>query len=1489
MNLESKNKPKWLSYLALLSLFTFVTNFAYGQSTCQTAVNYTQPINYEYDTIQFSNDSTYWVSFIADSTNVVILTDSTYNKANANIVSVALFDGNCNSPSLLKSSSLIEGTTNFLLYDQLTIGNTYYAKISSSSINSNYTLLLINHLRISAYNWDEDVDCPCTDCNIIKNWKFDIHTNADVTDFCAEKFPFYYGKLCGWKAALGSPQINFSTKEFYHPPSNPVYQPNDDFYYGLVRGQAGYGGEGIRQQVNMKQGVQYRVKFRYSNDWCQSYGITNFKFMLANDSIGNGCYAPCYHEYLPAISGNTQTLFHVFEPNPPAGPMPPITCYDWRYVDTLITLNADYKYLHIFLDFSVTPPSNEPGKTIVLFDSIQITPTVMPVAYVLNNDTTICMGDSLQIKGYANYGGAANPPFGINDFTYEWSPNSVCSDAFSNPTYAAPTQTMWIKFTARNPIGCEAVDSFKVTVTNPIPDFTTNPTSICALNPITFLDNSTCFYGIQAWAWDFGDGTTSNQYNPSHTYTTAGFYTVTMTITDLNGNTYVKTKQVEVVAIPVNIDIIGYRNNCDTIQLFHIDNPESGVSYDWFVKNMGVWIPVGTNNDTLVIDWTNVPIFGSFTDLKVIGTNGSGCLDSNIIRIYKCCLQDPLPDRMYLNNESITSNTIISSPSITNIVVNGELHLYANLSITGVPYVKFGPMAKVILHNGAKLTIDNSTLQAGCYYMWDGIYATDSSMQIEFLNQSEIYSSINGLVSTNGAKIKAHNSSFINNYIGISILDHSKSHPFDPPKPTLEVEVYGCDFNDNMQNPSQPSDYRTLLEPYAGYPSYTGILIENADKVTIGDGTKNPNRFNRLSHGIVAEESNVRIFNNEFVNIINHGSNSASAAASKAFNGAVYAKSNVNIMSLLNQQVIIGGNNGNENEFNNCNIGVFSNGSKTIVSNNTFIDGTTAILFNSFKSDSRIDSNTFREPLYGIKVYKPVQGYQRIMVRENVFKGESSNWSTKTLRPVHLINVNSRASNQSQIANNSIAFYGTRTAKTFGINVENCNLIKINSNIVQRGGIGINQAGIDASSLIGIRISQTMGAQVTDNYLYNLTGIWTHGNLTHTQFSCNEMILGRWGFVFGVNTVLSDQGEAGVWNTQNQWHNTTVPNYAKLMSVTNNILNVDTILWYHNSALGQQFDPEDYIDGVSRLIIQGVDNVAPHFCVGSPNGNGSSTGGGNSSGSGEPTNTGLISLLESPNLTPDERDFLFEEIMMGREYTDLMNEYRAYEAEHLYDLLANDTTLIFLGNTRDVDYKYFVDSIADANYGRFREVLDYINEGEYTSAEEINTYIVPENDIYSNLKTVLAIYLDSWCKGRFDLTEDEYLTLHNIAVQTPYEAGDAVYTARIMIGFDTEENNVPYRLAQQQTIDVEQDISLYPNPASNQLTIELLNVDEDVSGNLSIFSIDGKLVYQASFTTDGLSVELDVSELKNGVYLYKVVPIGAKTYNVNGKLVILKQ
>ncbi|HHV24814.1 MAG: NosD domain-containing protein [Methanosarcina sp.] len=70
-------------------------------------------------------------------------------------------------------------------------------------------------------------------------------------------------------------------------------------------------------------------------------------------------------------------------------------------------------------------------------------------------------------------------------------------------------------------------------ILSPVADFSSNVTSGKAPLNVGFTDKST---GTPtSWVWDFGDGTSSTEKNPVHTYSTAGTYTVNLTVSNENG------------------------------------------------------------------------------------------------------------------------------------------------------------------------------------------------------------------------------------------------------------------------------------------------------------------------------------------------------------------------------------------------------------------------------------------------------------------------------------------------------------------------------------------------------------------------------------------------------------------------------------------------------------------------------------------------------------------------------------------------------------------------------------------------------------------------------------------------------------------------------------------------------------------------------------------------------------------------------------------
>ncbi|MBL8002947.1 MAG: PKD domain-containing protein [Flavobacteriales bacterium] len=67
----------------------------------------------------------------------------------------------------------------------------------------------------------------------------------------------------------------------------------------------------------------------------------------------------------------------------------------------------------------------------------------------------------------------------------------------------------------------------------PVAAFSASPTTTCD-GIVTFTDGSTDL--PTSWSWDFGDGQTSTDQNPVHTYANPGTYTVSLTVTNPNGS-----------------------------------------------------------------------------------------------------------------------------------------------------------------------------------------------------------------------------------------------------------------------------------------------------------------------------------------------------------------------------------------------------------------------------------------------------------------------------------------------------------------------------------------------------------------------------------------------------------------------------------------------------------------------------------------------------------------------------------------------------------------------------------------------------------------------------------------------------------------------------------------------------------------------------------------------------------------------------------------
>jgi subtilisin family serine protease len=85
--------------------------------------------------------------------------------------------------------------------------------------------------------------------------------------------------------------------------------------------------------------------------------------------------------------------------------------------------------------------------------------------------------------------------------------------------------------------------------TAPVAQFSGSPTIGHAPLAVQFSDSSTG--SPTSWSWDFGDGSTANTQSPSHTYSSPGAYTVTLTATNASGSDVeAKSNYINVTAPP---------------------------------------------------------------------------------------------------------------------------------------------------------------------------------------------------------------------------------------------------------------------------------------------------------------------------------------------------------------------------------------------------------------------------------------------------------------------------------------------------------------------------------------------------------------------------------------------------------------------------------------------------------------------------------------------------------------------------------------------------------------------------------------------------------------------------------------------------------------------------------------------------------------------------------------------------------------------------
>ncbi len=115
--------------------------------------------------------------------------------------------------------------------------------------------------------------------------------------------------------------------------------------------------------------------------------------------------------------------------------------------------------------------------------------------------------------------------------SWAWDLGDGTTSTLQNPSHVYTDAGAYVvSLTVTGPGGSDSIvrtDYIGVLEEVPTADFSAAPTSGPLPLTVTFMDTTS--NPTSSWAWDFGDGTTSSEQHPQHTYTTAGLFTVALT------------------------------------------------------------------------------------------------------------------------------------------------------------------------------------------------------------------------------------------------------------------------------------------------------------------------------------------------------------------------------------------------------------------------------------------------------------------------------------------------------------------------------------------------------------------------------------------------------------------------------------------------------------------------------------------------------------------------------------------------------------------------------------------------------------------------------------------------------------------------------------------------------------------------------------------------------------------------------------------------
>ncbi len=929
---------------------------------------------------------------------------------------------------------------------------------------------------------------------------------------------------------------------------------------------------------------------------------------------------------------------------------------------------------------------------------------------------------------------------------------------------------------------------------------------------------------------------------------------------------FVITEDIPITPITITL---GENKPCgnENVNFYYQIPATSGITYTWIIPNNAVITSNPSPNNNILVNWNNAGI----ATIIVEGRDINGCL------LYQGSLlfdpnSSPCPDATYsinnINSTQIKALFGVSSTITTNqlININGTITINENINFDACSNINLGANAKINVMPGCTLNITNSILKA-CFCSWDGIYVESPTASLNIENSS-FSGAKNAVVSSNNGKIYLYYSTFADNNIGTWIRKYN---------PEPRVDEYG-----NIILPLPHSAVISKCKYECINNAYVGIVIDTVYNVTIGDvsTTTNMNEFKKLTTGIISTSSDVNIYNNYFNNNCFSNVSEPYYIYSEPRDAAIFIKRPYyqgpqplpNTTAIQNIVTIGGAATNYANVFYLQNIGIYGFNTQVNIYNNIFTEQrfSTVHLRDLYKSD--IKYNTISMQQNGTwasnNLYNSSILAEHSVATATVWLDISNNIINNTRTGINTRNCNGDNGNNyfSNVKNNTINFSTidqNTSHKYFGISASNNGYAVIESNNMS---FGTDPIITYHDRLYGIYLSTVTNSKVSLNRTGRMgDGIYIAGTSLGSQYFCNDLYKCWNGFYFYYPT-LSYQLLNPIGNnttSDNYWTDISPVTISSALRRMEGDLSYSSYQanWYHRALtndINNTYSPYILLgDLLSNKIIPQQNQAA---------------------------NANCFSWFE---MNPSGREALLGDIVRdSMNYQVLPDENEYMCKEFAYKTLDKEPASLALFVPEDSLYQNFYTTTRLSNVGKNDEVSKAVNNKDYTTALNLNATIVPQNTIETNRKIVHGIYLEKLVNN-IKLPAVDSLTLLAIAMQTPYEGGDAVYAARVILGIDPLQYNLAYTkppVHKPLSTTEKEELKVYPNPANDKLNIELSNALEGLA-TIEIYDLNSRLCYSTNINMAQKLQSINISGIKKGIYNLKI-----KTTNKteNQKLVIIK-